>query len=114
MISVLEKRYALRKGLKEDLDLYLKKSKENPEYQLNEDLERITSGKIQFYADLTKWFYKVTMEIQDPLKLRVFHLRYNMGFEMSEIADGLCMTTDEIEMLIGKTEQDLLQYEWFR
>ena len=39
MISVLEKRYALRKELRADLDFYLKQSKEHPEYQISEDIQ---------------------------------------------------------------------------
>ena len=40
MISVLEKRYALRKELRADLDFYLKQSKEHPEYQISEDIQK--------------------------------------------------------------------------
>ena len=52
MISVLEKRYALRKELKADLDFYLEQIKKNPEYRIYEDIQESISNKIQFYAEI--------------------------------------------------------------
>ncbi|HAA3488318.1 TPA_asm: hypothetical protein GEJ91_13950 [Listeria monocytogenes] len=114
MISVLEKRYALRKELKADLDFYLELVKKNPEYRIYEDIQESISKKIQFYADLTTWFQKLILEIQEPLKLRVFHLRYNMGFELGEIADGLGISVEEVESIITSTEKGLMHIEWFK
>ncbi|EOL13283.1 sigma factor-like helix-turn-helix DNA-binding protein [Enterococcus faecalis] len=114
MISVLEKRYALRKELRADLDFYLKQSKEHPEYQISEDIQESISKKIKFYADLTIWFQKLTLEVQEPLKIRVFHLRYNMGFELEEIADGLGISVEEVESIITSTEKHLMHIEWFK
>lgn len=114
MISVLEKRYALRKELRADLDFYLKQSKEHPEYQISEDIQESISKKIKFYVDLTTWFQKLTLEVQEPLKLRVFHLRYNMGFELEEIADGFGISVEEVESIITSTEKDLMHIEWFK
>ncbi|QGH02297.1 hypothetical protein EA457_06970 [Streptococcus dysgalactiae subsp. dysgalactiae] len=114
MISVLEKRYALRKELKADLDFYLELVKKNPEYRIYEDIQESISKKIQFYADLTTWFQKLILEIQEPLKLRVFHLRYNMGFELGEIADGPGISVEEVESIITSTEKGLMHIEWFK
>ncbi|HEL1086341.1 TPA: hypothetical protein TVE90_000576 [Streptococcus equi subsp. zooepidemicus] len=114
MISVLEKRYALRKELRADLDFYLKQSKEHPEYQISEDIQESISKKIKFYADLTTWFQKLTLEVQEQLKIRVFHLRYNMGFELEEIADGLGISVEEVESIITSTEKHLMHIEWFK
>lgn len=114
MISILEKRYALRKELRADLDSYLKLAKQNPDYRIDDELQEIVSRKIRFYADLTTWFQKLTLEVQEPLKLRVFHLRYNMGFELEEIADGLGISVEEVESIITSTEQALMHLEWFK
>ncbi|EHG1717523.1 TPA: hypothetical protein ACSYUM_13765 [Listeria monocytogenes] len=114
MISILEKRYALRKELRADLDSYLKLAKQNPDYRIDDELQEIVSRKIRFYGDLTQWFYKATMEVKDPTQLRVFHLRYNMGFEFTEIADSLGLTPVDVELILGQAERDFLRFECFK
>ena len=48
------------------------------------------------------------------VKIRVFHLRYNMGFELEEIADGLGISVEEVESIITSTEKHLMHIEWFK
>ena len=108
MLSVLEKKFKLREALKTELDFYSNMLEENPKIELIGETKKFMSHELKLYEELSAWFLKLTMEIQDPKMLKVFHLRYNRGIDLYNIADELMISKIDVEIILMNIESQLM------